>query len=129
MKWDAMIFYERRDAKNEGKIEGKIEGVIELLEEIGEIPSDFKDKILNETDLEKIRDDIKEKLEDDQRDLRKEVIESTQSSVKSLGEMISLSQKSEAEHQKKCGKRVFKALHFHYLAVTVRVTSVAPFSR
>ena len=56
---------------------------------------------INKTDLEKIRDDIKEKLEDDQRDLRTEVIESTQNSVKSLGEMISLSQKSEAEHQNK----------------------------
>ena len=59
MKWDAMIFYERRDAKNEGKIEGKIESIIELLEEIGEIPSDLKDKILNETDLEKIKSWLK----------------------------------------------------------------------
>ena len=53
------------------------------------------------TDLDRMRDDIKEKLEDDQRDLRREIIDSTQSTVKSLGEMIALNQKSEAEHQNK----------------------------
>ena len=55
MKWDAMIFYERRDAKNEGKIEGKIESVLELLEEFGAVPKELKDTILKETDLEKIK--------------------------------------------------------------------------
>ncbi|MBP3323545.1 MAG: DNA recombination protein RmuC [Clostridia bacterium] len=58
-----------------------------------------KKESINKTDLQKMADEIKEKLEDDQRDLRTEVIESTQNSVKSLGEMISLSQKNEAEHQ------------------------------
>ena len=54
MKWDAMIFYERRDAKNEGKIEGKIEGILELLSDYGEITEDLKEKIAQETDLEKL---------------------------------------------------------------------------
>ena len=56
MKWDAMIFYERRDAKNEGKIEGKIESVLELLEEFGVIPEELKETILRETNLEKIKE-------------------------------------------------------------------------
>lgn len=55
MKWDAMIFYERRDAKNEGKIEGKIESVFDCLEEIGTIPEELREKISTETDLDKIK--------------------------------------------------------------------------
>ena len=51
MKWDAMIFYERRDAK----IEGKIEDVLELLEEFGGVPEEVKEMILKEIDLEKIK--------------------------------------------------------------------------
>ena len=54
MKWDAMIYYERRDAKNEGKIEGKIEGILELLSDYGEITEDLKERIAQETDLEKL---------------------------------------------------------------------------
>lgn len=55
MKWDAMIYYERRDAKNEGKIEGKIEDIFELLEELGELPEELKERVLKETDMEKIK--------------------------------------------------------------------------
>ena len=55
MKWDAMIFYERRDAKKEGKIEGKIEVIIDCLEEIGVIPEELREKIEKETDLEQIK--------------------------------------------------------------------------
>lgn len=59
MKWDAMIFYERRDAKNEGKIEGKIEDVYELLGEIGNVPETLREKISEEKDLDKIKDWLK----------------------------------------------------------------------
>ena len=55
MKWDAMIYYERRDAKNEGKIEGKIESILELIEEFGTLSDEIKEKILAETDLEQIK--------------------------------------------------------------------------
>lgn len=55
MKWDAMIYYERRDAKNEGKIEGKIESILELLEELGSLPAETKEKISLETNLEQIK--------------------------------------------------------------------------
>lgn len=55
MKWDAMIYYERRDAKNEGKIEGKIEDIFELLEELGNIPENIREVISKEMDLEKIK--------------------------------------------------------------------------
>lgn len=55
MKWDAMIYYERRDAKNEGKIEGKIESILELLEELGLLPAETKEKISVETNLEQIK--------------------------------------------------------------------------
>ena len=54
MKWDAMIFYERRDAKNEGKIEGKIEVLFDCLEELGPIPKGLRETIEKETDLEQI---------------------------------------------------------------------------
>ena len=59
MKWDAMIYYERRDAKNEGKIEGKIESVLELLSELGAISNDLREEIAKETDLEKIKNWLK----------------------------------------------------------------------
>lgn len=59
MKWDAMIYYERRDAKNEGKIEGKIEAILELLEEFGEVSNELKELIFKETDLEKIKNWLK----------------------------------------------------------------------
>ena len=55
MKWDAMIFYERRDAKNEGKIEGKIEAIFDCLEELGTIPEELRERIEKETDLEQIK--------------------------------------------------------------------------
>ena len=55
MKWDAMIYYERRDAKNEGKIEGKIEVVIDCLEELGQISDELRKKIEKETDLEQVK--------------------------------------------------------------------------
>jgi len=55
MKWDGMIYYERRDAKNEGKIEGKIEAIFELLEELGTIPENMREVISKEMDLEKIK--------------------------------------------------------------------------
>ncbi|MBQ8518778.1 MAG: hypothetical protein IJ455_04105 [Agathobacter sp.] len=42
---DAMIYYERRDAKNEGKIEGKIEDILELLEEHGTVSDEFIEKM------------------------------------------------------------------------------------
>ena len=55
MKWDAMIFYERRDAK----VEGIVESVIELLEEVGTLPEHLKETILKETDLHRARAWIK----------------------------------------------------------------------
>lgn len=55
MKWDAMIYYERRDAKNEGKIEGKIEYILELLEDIGEVPEELRDMISRESNPEKLK--------------------------------------------------------------------------
>lgn len=59
MKWDAMIYYERRDAKNEGKIEGKIEDIFELLEELGELPEELKESVFKETDMIKIKSWLK----------------------------------------------------------------------
>lgn len=51
MKWDAMIFYERCDAK----LEGKIEDILDCLEELGVIPEELRERILKETDLEQIK--------------------------------------------------------------------------
>lgn len=51
MKWDTMIYYERKDAK----LEGKIESVFELLEELGLIPIEIKEMISAETNLEQIK--------------------------------------------------------------------------
>ena len=63
MKWDAMIYYERRDAKNEGRIEGRIEGKIEdildILDELGDIPETIRKKIASETELEKLKEWLK----------------------------------------------------------------------
>ena len=71
MKWDAMIFYERRDAKNEGKIEGRIEGriegkiegkkevILDCLSELGPIPEELREQIEKETDLGQINKWIK----------------------------------------------------------------------
>ena len=55
MKWDTMIYYERRDAK----IEGKIESVLELLAEYGEVSEELKEVIMKETDLEKVKKWVK----------------------------------------------------------------------
>lgn len=51
MKWDTMIYYERRDAK----LEGKIESIFELLEEFGSISDEIKERIAVEKDLEQIK--------------------------------------------------------------------------
>ena len=59
MKWDAMIHYERQDAKAEGKIEGKIEDILELLSEYGEIPEQLKEKILKEENIDKVKEWVK----------------------------------------------------------------------
>ena len=75
MKWDAMIYYERQDAKNEGIQEGKIEGlkegkieglkegrietILELLGEHGIVAEELKGKIMNENDLDKIKQWVK----------------------------------------------------------------------
>ena len=59
MKWNTMIYYERRDAKNEGRIEGKIESVLELLAEYGEVSEELKEVIMKETDLEKVKKWVK----------------------------------------------------------------------
>ena len=59
MKWDAMIHYERQDAKIEGKIEGKIEDVFELLSEHGEIPEQLREKILQEENIDKVKEWVK----------------------------------------------------------------------
>ena len=50
MKWDAMIFYERRDARNEGKIES----VLDLLSELGDVSDELRERIKQETELEKL---------------------------------------------------------------------------
>ena len=50
-----MLFQEMlRDERAEGKAEGKAEYVLELLEELSVIPDDIRQRILNETDLEKL---------------------------------------------------------------------------
>jgi len=59
MKWDAMIYYERRDAKNEGKIEGKIEAILDLLGEFGVVSEELRETISKENDLEKIKEWLK----------------------------------------------------------------------
>lgn len=48
-----MLFEELlRDERAEGKAEGKAETVIDFLEELGTIPADLHERILNETNLE-----------------------------------------------------------------------------
>ena len=48
-----MIFEEMlRDERAEGKAEGKAESVLELLEELGLVPEDVQNRIMNERDLE-----------------------------------------------------------------------------
>ena len=44
----------RREEKK-WKAEGKAEAVIELLEDIGTVPDEIREKILNESDLEVLR--------------------------------------------------------------------------
>lgn len=55
MRWEEKLFYERLDGKIEGRLEGKIESLLEMLEEIGDISPELREKILQETDLEKIK--------------------------------------------------------------------------
>ena len=40
---------------NNGSMQGKAEAIIELLEEYGTVPDDLSQKILNETELERLR--------------------------------------------------------------------------
>ena len=47
-----MIFQEMlRDERAEGKIEGKVEGILELLQELGTVPEELKNRIMSEKDL------------------------------------------------------------------------------
>ena len=51
-----MIFEEMlRDERAEGKAEAKIEDIFELLQELGTIPEDVRNKIAHEKDLEVLK--------------------------------------------------------------------------
>lgn len=52
---EEMLRDERAEGRAEGKAEGMAEAVLELLEDIGSIPNDLKEKILSSSDLELLR--------------------------------------------------------------------------
>lgn len=52
---EEMLRDERAEGKAEGKAEGMAEAVLELLEDIGSIPNELKEKILSSSDLELLR--------------------------------------------------------------------------
>lgn len=54
MTLEEKIFYIKLNAKEDGKVEGKAESILELLSEYGDIPEDISQKIMRETDLEKL---------------------------------------------------------------------------
>lgn len=45
----------KREGRAEGKAEGKAEGILELLEEIGPVSDELRERIMSETDLELLR--------------------------------------------------------------------------
>ena len=45
----------RAEGKNEGRAEGKAESILELLEEIGPVTADVKERIMREKDPEQLR--------------------------------------------------------------------------
>lgn len=47
MTWDEMLEEER----SEGNIEGRIDSILELLEDLGEIPQELRDKIEEQEDI------------------------------------------------------------------------------
>lgn len=55
MLFEEMLNDERREGKTEGKMEGTAENVMELLEDIGTLSEELREKIMEETDLFKLK--------------------------------------------------------------------------
>lgn len=52
MTIEEMLKIKEKKSRKEGKAEGKAEAVIELLEDLGMVSDELREKILNERDLE-----------------------------------------------------------------------------
>lgn len=51
MAWHEMLKEERDEGRVEGKIEGKVESILELLEDLGDVSEELRDKIEEQEDL------------------------------------------------------------------------------
>ncbi|MDO5409080.1 MAG: hypothetical protein Q4F21_01350 [Lachnospiraceae bacterium] len=59
MLFEELLRDERNEGRAEGRLEGRLEIIFELLEDIGPIPEDWKEKISRETDPEVLKKYVK----------------------------------------------------------------------
>lgn len=63
MLWQLLLRDERVEGKAEGKAEGRAEGraasILDLLEEMGEVPGELRERIMSENDVPTLSDWLK----------------------------------------------------------------------
>ena len=54
MTFEELLQDQRREGRSEGRVSGKSEAVLELLQDIGPVPKELRERIASETDLKKL---------------------------------------------------------------------------